>query len=458
MIQSILIPLLAFVVAIGVLVTVHEYGHFWVARRLGFKVLRFSIGFGRPLWKRVGKAPDNVEYVVAAVPLGGYVKMLDEREGPVPPQDAARAFQNRPAVPRIAVLLAGPGFNFAFALVAFWVLFMYGVPGLKPVIGEVAPDSPAARAGLQGEDLVIAVSGRAVGTREAAVLGMLDALVDTGEVPLVVRGNGGRERALTLDVPAAERRGLTEPGALLRGLGLSFWYPPLPVVVGRLVEGGAAEAAGLAVGDEITAVNGRPVGDFMQFVEIVRGRPGETLQIELRRDGSLRQIPVTVRAEQEDGATIGRIGMAPGGSVTFPESMRTEQRFGPLSAVIPAATETWSKTALTVKFLWRMVTGEVSTKNISGPINIAQYAGLSALGGLQYFLGFLALVSISLGVLNLLPVPILDGGQVVFQLAEIVKGSPLSDQAQLLGQKVGIALLVALMGFAFYNDIARLIG
>lgn len=458
MIQSVLIPLLAFVVAIGVLVTVHEFGHFWVARRLGFKVLRFSIGFGRPLWKRLGKAPDHVEYVIAAVPLGGYVKMLDEREGPVQPGDAARTFQNRPPLARIAVLLAGPGFNFAFALVAFWALFIHGVPGLKPVIGEVTAGSLAATAGLARDDMVLAVAGQAVPTREAAVLGMLDALVATGEVPLTVRGAEGRERAFTLAVPEAQRRELTEPGALMRGLGFAFWTPRLPVVVGQLVAGGAAEAAGLQVGDRITAVDGEAVEDFARFVDIVRARPGRTIELELRRDGSLRRLAVDVRAEQEDGVTVGRIGMAPGGSVSFPGWMRTEQRYGPLAALAPAVAETWSKTALTVKFLWRMVTGDVSTKNISGPINIAQYAGLSALGGLSYFLGFLALVSISLGVLNLLPVPILDGGQILFQLVEVIKGSPLSDQAQLLGQKVGIALLVALMGFAFYNDIARLIG
>ena len=458
MIQTVLIPLLAFVVAIGVLVTVHEFGHFWVARRLGFKVLRFSIGFGRPLWKRIGKAPDHVEYVVAAVPLGGYVKMLDEREGPVPAGDAARAFQNRPVLSRVAVLLAGPGFNFIFALAAFWALFIYGVPGLQPVVGEVSSGSIAASAGLLRDDIIIAVSGRPVQTREAAVLGMLDALVATGEVPLTVRSAAGPERSARLTVPGPQRLELTEPGELMRGLGFAFWYPRLPVVVGSLVEGGAAEAAGLQPGDEITAVDGEAVADFMRFVEIVRAQPGETIRLELRRNGSVRQVAVDVRAEQDDGVTIGRIGMAPGGFAEFPEWMRTEQRFGPIAALAPAARETWSKTALTVRFLWRMVIGDVSTKNISGPINIAQYAGLSALGGLGYFLGFLALVSISLGVLNLLPVPILDGGQIVYQLAEVVKGSPLSDQAQMLGQKIGIAFLVALMGFAFYNDIARLIG
>ena len=455
---TVLTSLLAFIVAIGVLVAVHEYGHFWVARKLDFKVLRFSIGFGRPRVSRKGAAPDHTEYVIAAIPLGGYVKMLDEREGPVAPEDAARSFQRRPPLARIAVLLAGPGFNFLFAVFAFWLLFMYGVPGLKPVVGDVTLGSIAAEAGLRRDDRILAVDGEPVATREQAVLGILDSLVDQGGVPLTVAHGDGPGRDVTLVVPVERRRELTEPGALLSGLGLSFWVPRLPVVVGQVVEGGTAQAAGLEPGDEITAVDGEPVDDFVRFVEIVRARPGETLRLDVRRGNSDRRIDVEVGRELEDGEAVGRIGMIPGGSAAFPEWMRTEERYNPIVAVKPALAETWSKTVLTVKFLWRMVTGDVSTKNISGPINIAQYAGLSALGGVTYFLGFLALVSISLGVLNLLPIPILDGGQVLYQLAEIVKGKPLSDEAQLLGQKVGIAFLVALMGFAFYNDIARLVG
>lgn len=458
MTQAILTSILAFMVAIGVLVAVHEFGHFWAARRLGFKVLRFSIGFGRPLAKRIGAAPDRTEYVIAAIPLGGYVRMLDEREGPIAAEDRERSFQSRPPLARILVLLAGPGFNFLFAIAAFWLLFMSGVPGLKPVVGEVTVGSIAAEAGLRSGETIASVGGRPVATREAAVLALLDRLVEGGEVPMSLRDAAGREREATFAVPAERRRALTEPGALLSGLGFSFWYPKLPVVVGRLVDGGAAEAAGLAPGDQILAVDGEPVDDFARFVELVRSRPGETLGFDVRRGNSDRRVAIEVRAEVDNGQTIGRIGMSPGGSAAFPESMRTEERYGPLAAVKPALDETWSKTLLTVKFLWRMVTGDVSTKNISGPINIAQYAGLSALGGLTYFLGFMALISISLGVLNLLPIPILDGGQVLYQLAEIVKGSPLSDEIQLAGQKVGIAFLVALMGFAFYNDIARLIG
>jgi regulator of sigma E protease len=458
MTTAVLTSIVSFIVAIGVLVAVHEYGHFWAARKLGFKVLRFSIGFGRPLARKVGAAPDHTEYVIAAVPLGGYVKMLDEREGPLAPEDRERSFQSRPPLARIAVLLAGPGFNFLFALVAFWVLYMSGVPGLKPVVGDVAEGSPAAEAGLRPEQTILRVADEDVATREAAVLGILDALVSEGGIPLTVADADGRESTLTLFVPSEERRALTEPGALLGGLGFGFWYPKLPAVAGQVVEGGPAYQAGLLPGDEVLAAGGVAIGSFSELVDVVRAHPGETLAFDVRRDGRSLSLEVAVEAVEEDGRTVGRIGMSSGGQAAFPDSMRTEARYGPLAALAPAARETWSKTALTVKFLWRMVTGDVSTKNISGPINIAQYAGLSALGGLTYFLGFMALISISLGVLNLLPIPILDGGQVVYQVAEIIKGRPLSDEAQVVGQKVGIAFLVALMGFAFYNDIARLIG
>ena len=457
MTQALLTSVLAFIVAIGVLVAVHEFGHFWVARKLGFKVQRFSIGFGRALWKRTGAAPDHTEYVIAAIPLGGYVKMLDEREGPVAPEDLARSFQQRPPLARIAVLLAGPGFNFLFAIAAFWALFMYGVPGLKPVVGEITVDSYAANAGLRPEDTIASVGGRDVATREGAILGILDQLVEEGRVPLGVTGADGRERSLVLEVPTEARRGLTEPGALLTGLGFQFWAPRQPAIVGSVEEGGPAAMGGLVPGDEIVGLDGIEVPDFPALVALVRERPGQSIVLDVVNNGAERRLRVEVLAEAEGDATIGRIGMGSTGRMSFPDSMRTMERHGPLAAIAPALGETWSKTVLTVKFLWRMVTGEVSTKNISGPINIAQYAGLSALGGLTYFLGFMALVSISLGVLNLLPIPILDGGQIVFQLAEMVKGKPLSDEAQLFGQKVGIAFLVVLMSFAFYNDIARLV-
>ncbi len=457
---GILTSIVAFVVAIGILVTVHEFGHFWVARRLGFKVLRFSLGFGKPLLKRVSRDADAVEYVLSAIPLGGYVRLLDERDGPVPAGEEHRAFNRRPPLARIAVLLAGPGANFLFAILAYWILFMQGIPGLKPVVGEVAPDSYAAHADLRPLDEITAVAGRATPTRQAAVLAILEGVVDNGAVPVEVKGERGTVRKLTIRVPESERRALTEPGTLLNGLGFSFWYPPQPVVVGELTPDFPAAAAGLALGDRVIEVDGEPVDDYLKFVNLIRARAGQATELTVMRGGKRLSFELVPKAVVEEGRTVGKIGL--GASLSeaggFPESMQMVERHGPLSAIGPAVRETWDKSALTVRFLWRMVTGDVSTKNISGPINIAQYAGLTATEGFTYYLGFLALVSISLAVLNLLPVPVLDGGQVVFQLLEMAKGAPISMKAQMLGQKVGIAMLVALMGFAFYNDITRLFG
>ena len=457
---SFLISLLAFVVAIGVLVSAHEFGHFWLARRLGFKVLRFSIGFGKPVLTRIGRDPDRIEYVLAAIPLGGYVRLLDEREGPLPAGEEHRAFNRRPPLARIAVLLAGPGANFLFAIAAYWVLFMYGLPGLKPVIGQVAEGSYAAAADLHPDDELLRVAGQPTATRQSAVLAILEQVVDGGRVPLSVRGRDGVPRELEIIVPATARRALTEPGILLHGLGFSFWFPARPVVIGELTRGEPAERSGLAIGDEIIEVDGHPVNDFTEFVSTIRARPGRTTEIVALRGATRLQFTLVPLATVENGQTVGRIGLGAAADATpeFPDWMQSVERHGPLGAIVPALRETWQKSALTVRFLWRMVTGDVSTKNISGPINIAQYAGLTATEGFNYYLGFLALVSISLAVLNLLPVPVLDGGQVVFQLIEMVKGGPLSMQAQVLGQKLGIAMLVALMGFAFYNDITRLFG
>ena len=452
--------LLAFVVAIGVLVSVHEFGHYWVARKLGFKVLRFSIGFGKPILKRVSRHPDQIEYVLAAIPLGGYVRLLDEREGPLPPGEEHRAFNRRPPLARILVLLAGPCANFLFAIAAYWALFMYGIPGLKPVIGEVAEGSLASAANIRPDDELIRVAGRMTPTRQAAVLGILEEVANGGRVPLTVRAPDGRVRDLEIVVPAEEQRSLTEPGALPYGLGLYFWRPALPVVVGSLTSGDPAALAGIAVGDRIVEMEGRPVTDFSEFVAAIRARPGISTQLAALRDGNRLSFTLVPKLVVSDGKSIGQIGLGADVSAIpdYPESMQTVERHGVLAALASAVHETWDKSALTMRFLWRMVTGHVSTKNISGPINIAQYAGLTAHEGFDYYLGFLALVSISLGVLNLLPIPVLDGGQVVYQLFEMARGNPLPMQAQVLGQKLGIAMLIVLMGFAFYNDITRLLG
>ncbi len=448
------VQILSFIVAIGVLVAVHEYGHFWVARRLGFKVLRFSIGFGRPIARRLGR--DGVEYVIGLIPLGGYVRLADEREGPVAEEDLGRAFNRRPWWQRVLVLVAGAGANFLFAIVAFWCLYLAGVPGLKPLIGEVRTDSYAAQAGLRSGDEIVAVDGAPVATIESAVIGTLYQMIDDGRIDLQVRRDGV-VAPVVIRIPPERRRALTEPGAWSEGLGFGFVRPHIPVIVGRVIAGGAAAAAGLKANDEILAINGERMTEFVDFRASIARRAGTTVELDVRRGPADLRLPVAVRGEVDpadpEHRQVGRIGIAPGGVASFPASVQVLERYGPLAAIGPALHRTWQTTAVTLKFLWRMVTGDVSLKNVNGPISIAAYAGISAREGLSSFLTFLAAVSISLGVLNLMPVPVLDGGQVVYQLVEAIKGSPLSIRLQAVGQQVGIALLLLLMSLAFYNDL-----
>ena len=451
--------LIWFVVAVGLLVTVHEFGHFWVARRLGFKVLRFSIGFGRPLLTRVAGA-DRVEYVVAAVPLGGYVKLLDEREGPVEPRDLPRSFTHRPPWQRILVLLAGPLFNILFAVLVLWVmLWVNGVTEVRAKVGDVTTGSIAARAGLRSGDEIRAINGAAVTGQRDVVFDLLDAMSGRGQALLTVRGNAGETRQANLSVEDPnERRRLTEPAELFRGLGFQFWTPPVPPVLGPVTPDGPAARAGLAAGDRIVAIDSVPVNDFRQIVDYISARPGERVNIDYRRGGATHSVQVTVASEEAAGRRIGRIRVQQPAGVTYPPDMLLHTDLAAGAALARAADEAWNMTTLQARLFWRMVLGRVSLKNLSGPLSIAEFAGDSAEAGVASFMSFLVLISLSLGFLNLLPIPILDGGQILFQLVEWLKGSPLSDRAQALGQQVGIALLIVLMGVALYNDIARQFG
>ncbi|HEY7638422.1 MAG TPA: RIP metalloprotease RseP, partial [Steroidobacteraceae bacterium] len=434
------INLAAFIVSIGVLVAVHEFGHFWVARRLGIRVLRFSIGFGKPLYRRVlGKDP--VEFVIAAVPLGGYVKLLDEREGNVAEHDLPRAFNRQPVWKRIATLLAGPVFNLIFAIALYWVLFTAGVPAVKPIVGEITPGSIAAQAGLRFEDQILKIGGQATPTLDAATLAILEDLTDDGTIDMVVRGVDGAERNLSL-VAGDRSRSLTQPEALLPGLGFEIWRPRVKAIVDEVTQGSAGARAGLKAGDEILAVDGQPIEHFQQLVNRVKPNPGRTITLEVRRDGSTRDVPVTIGEDTQGGKKIGLIGIRPkdqriptGRTV---EDMLTLQKYGAVAAVSAATAKTWDTSVFTLRIVGRIITGDVSLKAISGPISIAETTGFAARQGWRSFLLTLALISISLGVLNLLPIPILDGGQVVYQLAELVKGRPVSERAQLLGQQIGI--------------------
>lgn len=455
---EVLIAIAAFIVAIGVLVAVHEFGHYWVARRLGIKVLRFSIGFGKPLWQRTGTDRDRVEYVVAAIPLGGYVKLLDEREGNVPEADLPRAFNRQPVWKRIAVLLAGPMFNLIFAVFLYWILFTAGVPALRPIIGEVAPDSIAARAGLRYEDQIIAVADKPTETLEAATLGILEDLTDDGTIQMRVRGVDGGERDLAL-IAGDRSRELTQPEALLPGLGFDIWQPKVPAVVATVMADSAAARAGLKPGDQILKFDDKPIADFNQLVTQVKPNPGRQVTLEIRRDGQVSSVPVTIGQSTAGGRTVGLIGVTPVNEPIetgrTPQDMFTLQKFGVIGSIGQAAAKTWDTSVFTLRIVGRIVTGNVSLKAISGPISIAETTGFAARQGWRIFLSTLALISISLGVLNLLPIPILDGGQIVYQLAELVKGRPVSERAQLLGQQIGIAMLILMMTLAFYNDIAR---
>ncbi len=447
---SALTNLLAFIAAISILVAVHEYGHYLVGRWVGMKVLRFSIGFGRPVWTRIA-GKDRTEYCISAIPLGGYVRFLDSREGPIDAEDEGRAFNQRPIPARVLVLLAGPAFNFIFAIVAYWALLAGGIMVLTPAVGSVTPESYAATAGLSFGDKIVAVGDTDTNDWESTLVAILGEMVSDGRIPLTLESEAGHRRTATIIV-GDDRTRLTEPGVLFDGLGFQPWQPP--AIVGEITDGGAAAAAGLAVGDRITAIDTEPVGNFNELRAVVGPRPNQEVAVEYVREGRTESVNVMLGEHDIDGETRGLLGIALSQSVGDYYELRT---FTPYESLREAATKTWTSTLFTMQMLGRMVTGDVSIKNISGPINIAQFAGDSAQRGIRSFLAFLAVVSISLGVLNLLPIPVLDGGQIVYQLVEMIKGSPMTERAQILGQQAGILALLLLMSFAFYNDIARIL-
>jgi regulator of sigma E protease len=452
--MKILVFVAAFLVAISILVAVHEFGHYWVAKKLGFKVLRFSIGFGKPLLTRVGKDADRTEYCLAAIPLGGYVKLLDEREGDVAASELHRSFTRRPILQRIAVLLAGPAMNLLFAALLYAILAMVGSDIVKPVVGQVRLDSPAAVAGLERGDRIVRVGERKVEDTEELQIALIREFSDDGIIPLQVRRNGA-ERSLTLRV-TEDRRALTEPGRLLPGLGFDLATWNANTLVDSAPEGSAGAHAGLRAGDRLVAVDGSPVANRNAFISLVRGSPGRDISIEVERKGERLSIVAAVPRVVDQGRVVGQLGIQLGeGPQTWPPGLLETHRSGPIDALVSGVNKTWEMSALTVQMLWRMLTGQVSPKNISGVVSIAEFAGISAYLGLTAYMAFLAIISVSLGILNLMPVPLLDGGQVVYQAVEAIKGSPISERAQLLGQQVGIALLVVLMSLAFYNDISR---
>jgi regulator of sigma E protease len=453
---TLLTAIAAFVVALGCLIVVHEFGHYIAARACAVKVLRFSVGFGRPLWmRRYGR--DATEWVIAAFPLGGYVKMLDEREGQVAREDLARAFNRQSVGRRVVIVAAGPAANFLLAVLLYWGLFMHGVPGLKPVLGEPPAGTLAHHSGFAAGDVLARIGDEPVATWQDARWFLLQHAVQKSTVAVtVLRASGGTDTR-QLDLSGLTTADLDSD--FLRALGLTRYQPPLKPVIGEVVSGGAAQGAGLKAGDEIVAISNQRIESWDQVVQIVRAHPGAQLVIEVRRGGALQPaIAVSPETVVEGGREIGRIGTAPLVDRSALTGMIVEVRYGPLESLGRALQKTWDTSVFSLKMLGKMIVGEISLKNLSGPITIADYAGQSAQSGVASYLLFLALISISLGVLNLLPIPLLDGGHLMYYAIEILKGRPLSDRAIEIGQHAGLALLFTLMAFALYNDIHRLIG
>jgi regulator of sigma E protease len=433
---------LALLVTLGILVTVHEAGHFVIAKKSGVKVVRFSVGFGRPLVSWFDR--EGTEYCIAALPLGGYVRMLDERESDVPPEDVHRSFNRLTPLWRIAIASGGPLANFLLAVVVYWGLAIAGTNALVPFVAEPAAETAAARAGLRGGEEILAVDGVATASWPQITMALAARLGDSGEIRLTTR-TPGRESTSEHALRIAEwQRGSDEPD-LLGALGL---VPTLPALLGDVVAESPAAAAGLRRGDLVVAIDDAPLASWSEWVEAIRSAPGAQRDVIVERAGTRLTLRLTIGAkEAEDGDRYGFVGVSP--------AMR-EVRYGPLAAVPRAIEETWEKTVLTLGLLKKMVTGLVSTKNLSGPITIAKVAGDSARSGLYSFFAVLALLSISLGVLNLLPVPILDGGHIVLCTAEMVMGRPIPERVQAVGVQIGLALVGGLMLLAVYNDLTRL--
>jgi regulator of sigma E protease len=439
-----------FIVALGVLIVVHEYGHYLVARLCRVKVLRFSVGFGRALvTKRIG--PDQTEWVIAAIPFGGYVKMLDEREGPVEPGEAERAFNRQNVWKRFAIVVAGPLFNFAFAILLYAGLFMHGIPEPIPVVAEPPAGTPAASAGLRAGDTVRAVNGEAVDTWQDVRWRVLKGALQREVLTLETLNERGHIASITLDLrafPADE----VEKDAL-EFVGMRLQRPAVEAVIGR-VDSGPGQRAGLAPGDRITHIDNAPTPTWMDAVRIIQQSPGRQLNFQVERDGRVTVVPVTPDSvASKDGKSIGRIGVG----VRDSDKFFKQVSYGPGASLLKAVDKTVEISIFSLKMLGKMLTGQISWKHLSGPVTIADFAGQSAQMGLPYFLNFLALISISLGVLNLLPIPLLDGGHLMYYLIEIAKGKPVSERAMELGQRVGLALLLVMMAFAFYNDLNRLL-
>ncbi|AWN17043.1 RIP metalloprotease RseP [Salinisphaera sp. LB1] len=449
-----LISAAAFAVAIGILVSIHEFGHYWVARRLGVRVLRYSIGFGR---KIVGwtSRKTGIEYWLAAIPLGGYVKMLDEREAPVADAEKRYAFNRVHPWRRIAIVAAGPGVNILFAIAAYWLVLLLGVPGVKPILGTPEAGTPAARAGFHAKDRVVALAGQSIDDWQGLRLALIERGLDGKPVQVTVKTPDGTTRRLTLDLTHAP----SDPEKLFKAVGLTLYQPPATPRIGQIQPGSPASRSTLARGDAVLSVDGQSVDSPQALVNAVRAHPGQRVSMKIRRDGDTQEIHIRLaQRKTAKGGEIGHLGAAITVDPAAWQSMQTVHRLGPLAAIPAAVHKTWELSALSVRLIGRMIMGQISWHNVGGPIQIATYAGQTAQIGLVAFISFLAFISVNLALINLLPIPVLDGGHLLYYAIEWIRGRPLSEAVQAAGQQAGMVALLMLMALAFYNDILRLLG
>jgi regulator of sigma E protease len=451
--MDLLHTLFYFIVAISVLVSFHEFGHFWVARKAGVKVLRFSVGFGKILWS-YQKNPESTEYAVSAIPLGGYVKMVDEREGKVKDEDLPYAFNRQPLSARMAIVAAGPIFNLMLAVALFWSVLVIGETGIKPILGAVQQGTLAATAGFAEGDEIISVDDKETPTWNQAISVLVSSALDGEQnIKVAVKSFDGQQNIKTLKLAEKDAE---NPDVLYQRLGFKPWSPKMQPIIGKVLPDGAAFAAGLKQGDLILSADDTIINEWMQWVAYVKNHPNVQIKLEIVRDGVQMPITIVPKAVLVGQNTEGKVGA----SVYVPEdmikSMTVEYSLSPLAAIPAAFETTYDYSVTSLKMIAKMVIGTASVENLSGPISIAQYAGQSATMGLVPFLKYLALISVSLGILNLLPIPVLDGGHLLFFVLEGIKGSPVSERAQIFFQQIGIALLVSLMALAMFLDIGRL--
>lgn len=463
-----MLTIFAFIITIGVIVTIHEYGHFQVARWCGVKVLRFSIGFGKPLWRKTFGA-DKTEFVLAAIPLGGYVKMLDENElkaerevgdAVAEPQphysetDLARAFNRQSVYKRIAIVLAGPAANLLLAILIYWLLFMQGVVGMRPIIGQVETNSIAAQANFAPGEMIKSIDGEAVSTWTEASWALLGAALENKTVEITAMNESNELHIHKLNL---EGQGENAEVHILKKIGLEIFRPNVPPIIESVLPEGAAQAAGLLADDEVLSIDGVRTEAWKDVVIVVKASAGRDLQFKVARQQETLIVTVTPKAVKENNIDVGKIGAAVKVDKAQLDAILVKKHYSTLGSLGKAVNKTWETSVFSLKMMWYMVTGKTSWKGISGPVTIATYAGESAGLGVKAFIGFIALVSISIGILNLLPIPVLDGGHLMYYIAEIIKGSAVTEQTMLLGQKIGFGLLGMLMILAIFNDINRII-